>query len=310
MSQSHEHWHRNILDSSLSTPLLDHHFLYSYSNVIHGFSARLTPTQLLEIHNSPAHLISHEESYGRLFTTHSPKFLGLEGRKSGLWHAASKGKGSIIGVFDTGFWPESQSFGEEGMPPVPKRWKGKCHHDDDNATVYCNRKVIGAQVFTKGIQLAAAKTSSYDLHTPRDYHHHGTHTASTAAGNFVPGASKYGFASGTAKGVAPRAHLAIYKVGTGQGDVAESDVVAAMDQAVLDGVDVMSLSFGFDPRPFFEDSIAIASLSAVEKGISVVCAAGNQYEANTTANGAPWITTVGAGTLDRNTFAEIGRAHV
>lgn len=127
--------------------------------------------------------------------------------------------------------------------------------------------------------------------------------SSTAAGNYVPGASQNGFAAGTAKGVAPRAYLAMYKVGTMEKQAA-SDILAAMDQAASDGVDIMSLSLAMDKLvPHFEDPIAIASLAAVELGISVICAVGNQGRPNTTENGAPWITIVGASTLDRNTFA-------
>ncbi|KAE8659119.1 UDP-glucuronate:xylan alpha-glucuronosyltransferase 2-like [Hibiscus syriacus] len=151
----------------------------------------------------------------------------------------------IIGLIDSGVWPESESFNEKGMPPVPTRWKGKFQN---------------------------------------------------TAGNHVSGASQFGYANGVARGIAPSAHVAMYKVSTGELNV-ESDILAAMDQAIADGVDVMSLSLGFKQTPYFQDVIAIASLSAVQKGIAVVCAAGNHGSRNTTHNAAPWITTVGAGHL-------------
>ncbi|XP_022766474.1 subtilisin-like protease SBT1.7 [Durio zibethinus] len=296
---THESWHRATL-RALSNPVDDKEMLlYSYNHAMQGFSARLTPSQVSEIKKSPAHIAIHEERFGRLFTTHSPQFLGLK-HSSGLWNASSYGEGVIIGMIDSGVWPESESFNEKGMPPIPTRWKGKCQNSTSHFR--CNKKLIGAQVFIKGIQ-AAGKTDSRD-DSPRDFLGHGTHTSSTAAGNHVPGASQFGYAKGTARGIAPRAHVAMYKVSSG-GYIVESDVLAAMDQAVADGVDIMSLSLGFDQTPYFQDIIAIASLSAIEKGIVVVCSAGNDGAPNTTHNAAPWITTVGAGTLDRSFSATV-----
>ncbi|XVF39904.1 hypothetical protein PTKIN_Ptkin01aG0070300 [Pterospermum kingtungense] len=241
---THELWHRSTL-RSLSNPVDDEEMLlYSYNHIIHGFSARLTSSQLSEIEKSPAHLATYKESFGKLFTTHSPKFIGLKR-----------------------IWPESESFSDKGMTPVPNRWKGKCENGTAFSPSACNKKLIGARSFSKGIQAALGNTTKeLDYDSPRDFDGHGTHTSSTAAGNHVPGVSHFGYARGTASGVAPRAHIAI---------------------------------------PYFKDLIAIASLSAVEKGIVVVCAAGNDGGRNTTYNGAPWITTVGAGTLDRSFTATI-----
>ncbi|GMI91145.1 Subtilisin-like Serine protease 1.7 [Hibiscus trionum] len=297
---THETWHRAIL-RSLSNPVHDKDMLlYSYNHVMHGFSARLTPSQAAEIKKSPAHIAIRKEKSGKLFTTHSPQFMGLT-HSSGLWNASSYGEGVIIGIIDTGVWPESESFNDKGMPPVPTRWKGKCQNSTINPFP-CNRKLIGAQVFLKGSQAAGESDSPDD--TPRDFYGHGTHTSSTAAGNHVPGASQFGYAQGVARGIATAAHVAMYKVSPTRSSM-ESDVLAAMDQAIADGVDIMSLSLGFDPTPYFQDVIAIASLSAVQKGIAVICAAGNYYSPNTTHNAAPWITTVGAGTLDRSFTATV-----
>jgi subtilisin family serine protease len=135
--------------------------------------------------------------------------------------------------------------------------------------------------------------------SPRDAHGHGTHTASTAAGAAVAGASVLGSGAGEARGVAPGAHVAAYKVCWFNGCYS-SDILAGMDDAVRDGVDVLSLSLGGFPIPFFEDSIAIGSFRATERGVSVVCAAGNNGPApSSVANEAPWVITVGAATLDR-----------
>lgn len=133
-------------------------------------------------------------------------------------------------------------------------------------------------------------------------------TSSTAAGNYVHGASHFGYASGTSKGVAPTARIVMYKVAWADtlGNIAASDLLAAMDQSIVDGVDILSLSLGLGQAPYFKDVIAIATLSARERGISVICAAGNfRPDAYSTVNGAPWITTVGAGTIDRESVATL-----
>ncbi|KAI7740121.1 hypothetical protein M8C21_025318, partial [Ambrosia artemisiifolia] len=305
---NHESWHQHMVKSlSSACPEDKETFLYSYTHVMHGFSAKLTSCQLAELEKSSAHLTTYEESFGKMFTTHTPRFLGLN-HGSGIWPTASYGKDVIIGVIDTGIWPESQSFNEKGMSEVPSRWKGKCENGTAFSPSLCNNKLIGARSFNKGLQAADINISTeYDFESARDFEGHGTHTSSTAAGNFVYGASHFGYANGVAKGIAPRAHLAMYKVlwSSYTMESAATDVLAGMDQAISDGVD-MSLSLGFNNAPLFKDVIAIASLSAIEKGIVVVCAGGNFGPgAATTHNGAPWIITVGAGTLDRSYLATL-----
>ncbi|KAG8654778.1 hypothetical protein MANES_05G175400v8 [Manihot esculenta] len=304
---THESWHRSILKSLPSYVDDEEMLLYSYNNVMHGFSARLTQSQLSELEKSPAHLATYKESFGKPFTTYSPKFLGLS-HNYGLWPTAAFGEGVIIGIIDSGIWPESESFNDKGMPPAPKKWKGQCENGTAFSPSNCNSKLIGARSFSKGLIAAHRNISTkIDYNSPRDFFGHGTHTSSTAAGNHVPGVSHFGYARGTATGVAPRAHISMYKVifATDTAETAASDVLAGMDQAIADGVDIMSLSLGFNQTHYFNDVIAIASLSAIEKGIVVVCAVGNDGDFNSTHNGAPWITTVGAGTLDRSFTAKV-----
>ncbi|KAH6818153.1 hypothetical protein C2S51_001756 [Perilla frutescens var. frutescens] len=265
--------------------------IYSYQSVISGFSARLNAEEVEEMKGKDGFISARPERTYRPFTTHSPNFLGLH-QESGVWRQSNFGKGVIIGVLDTGILPTHPSFSDEGLPPPPAKWKGKCEFEASQ----CNNKLIGARSFN----LAANASQPEAETTPLDDDGHGTHTASTAAGGFVENASVFSNAYGTAVGIAPLAHLSIYKVCFGP-DCPESDILAGLDAAIEDGVDVLSISLGEDSTAFFNDNIAIGSFAAVQKGIFVSCAGGNSgpFE-QTITNEAPWILTVGASTIDRS----------
>ncbi|KAI3702426.1 hypothetical protein L6452_28164 [Arctium lappa] len=296
---SHHSWYTSIL-SSLSDEVPAMH-LYTYNHVMDGFSAVLTKPQLSQLQKTPGHLATFEEKLGHLHTTHTPKFLGLK-KHAGLWPISGFGEDMIIGILDTGIWPESESFHDKGMSEVPSRWRGTCETEN-----FCNKKVIGARSFSQGMkQLKENISITDDYDSPRDFEGHGTHTSSTATGSRVQFADYFGYAKGTAVGIAPKARLAMYKVLflNNSYDAAASDTLAGMDQAIEDGVDLMSLSLGFIETPFYENPIAIGAFAAMEKGIFVSCSAGNAGpHAYTITNGAPWITTVGAGTVDRDFVA-------
>ncbi|KAI3465933.1 hypothetical protein Pfo_022596 [Paulownia fortunei] len=278
---------------------------YSYTRHINGFAATLEDEEAIQISRHPK-VVSVFLNQGRkLHTTRSWDFLGLEHngeiRPSSIWNKARFGEDTIIGNLDTGVWPESKSFSDEEMGPVPSKWRGICQNDLD-ASFHCNRKLIGARYFNKGYgAVVGPLNSTFD--TPRDTDGHGSHTLSTAGGNFVPGASVFGFGNGTAKGGSPRARVAAYKVcwpPVGGNDCFDADILAAFDIAIHDGVDVLSVSLGGDPAPFYNDSIAIGSFHAVKHGIVVVCSAGNSGPgAGTVSNLAPWQITIGASTMDR-----------
>lgn len=283
--------------------------LYSYKHVFNGFAASMTAEQAAVLAESPQVLSIFPSRLRKLHTTRSWEFLGL-GNETGkvpnesLWKKAKYGKNVVVGVFDSGIWPESASFNDENIGPIPAKWKGECVRGQSFGPENCNRKLIGAKYFLKGYEahVGPVNTTS-DYRSPRDIDGHGTHTASTSAGNFVQGANTLGQARGTAKGGAPYAHIAAYKVCWSGGGCDDSDILAAMDEAVADGVDVFSASLGSDPPlyPFFSDAIAIASFHAVSKGIVSVCSAGNAGPTpGSVTNVAPWIVTVGASSIDRD----------
>ncbi|XP_025876279.1 subtilisin-like protease SBT5.4 isoform X2 [Oryza sativa Japonica Group] len=163
------------------------------------------------------------------------------------------------------------------------------------------RKLIGARYFNKGYLSTVGQAANPA--STRDTDGHGTHTLSTAAGRFVPGANLFGYGNGTAKGGAPGAHVAAYKVcwrPVNGSECFDADIIAAFDAAIHDGVDVLSVSLGGAPAGYLRDGVAIGSFHAVRRGVTVVCSAGNSGPgAGTVSNTAPWLVTVGASTMDR-----------
>ncbi|KAA8522319.1 hypothetical protein F0562_013320 [Nyssa sinensis] len=278
-------WYHSFLPASTaSSSDASSRMIYTYQNVISGFAARLSPEEAKIMEKKKGFVSARPQRVFPLHTTHSPNFLGLH-QNLGFWRGSNYGKGVIVGILDTGITPNHPSFSDEGVPPPPAKWKGKCEF---NGTA-CNNKLIGARNFVSGETEPA----------PLDEEGHGTHTSSTAAGNFVEDANLFGQANGTAAGMAPLAHLAMYKVCSG--GCYESDILAAMDAAVEDGVDVLSLSLGAPSLPFYDDGIAVGAFGAIQKGVFVSCSAGNSGPYNASlSNEAPWILTVGASTIDRS----------
>ncbi|XP_024374836.1 subtilisin-like protease SBT5.3 [Physcomitrium patens] len=281
--------------------------LYTYKHIFNGFSATMTADGAAALAASPQVVSVIPSRLRQLHTTRSWEFLGLElesGKipKDSLWKKAKLGKSIVVGIFDSGIWPESASFSDEGVGPIPDKWKGECVRGEDFGPENCNRKLIGAKYYLKGYEAHIGSINATDYRSPRDIDGHGTHTASTSAGNFVEGANTFNQAWGTAKGGAPHAHIAAYKVCWQGGGCDDSDILAAMDDAIADGVDVFSASLGSDPPlyPYYSDAIAVATFHAQYKGIITVCSAGNAGPtAGSVTNVAPWIVTVGANSIDR-----------
>lgn len=325
--------------------------LYSYDTILDGYAATLTDAQATALRAQADVLSVRRDTIKKLHTTHTPTFLGLddaallqqrglmsssmnplsyvEARQAGVEEEAN----IIVGVLDTGYWPESESYSDEGMSSPPASWMGACEEGDRFTADLCNNKLIGAKAFYKGLEAGyAADNQTFDWSTEyksaRDAEGHGTHTSSTIAGTAVAGASLFGQAEGTARGVAEGARLAIYKVCYLDVGCFDSDILAGMDAAVADGVNIISSKF-FSPctagdLPFLpkhaslptntppvslggnpalgseSDSITTGSYAATAKGVLVSASAGNSGPtAGSVSNNAPWIFTIAASTLDR-----------
>uniref|UniRef100_A0A7N0TT03 Cucumisin n=1 Tax=Kalanchoe fedtschenkoi TaxID=63787 RepID=A0A7N0TT03_KALFE len=258
--------------------------LRSYQRSFNGFAAKLTEVEARRLAGMDGVVSVFTSKKNKLHTTRSWDFMAFpqDVERSDLESDI------IMGVLDTGIWPESASFNDRGFGPPPAKWKGICQ-SSENFT--CNNKVIGAKAYNLD--------GRYDA-SPRDTMGHGSHTASTAAGNSVVGASLYNLGSGTARGGVPGARIAAYKI-CATSYCFDQDILAAFDDAIADGVDLISISVGFPlPRPFFQDSISIGSFHAMKNGILTSTSAGNTGpEQNSVCNFWPWSLTVAASTIDR-----------
>ncbi|KAF8413405.1 hypothetical protein HHK36_001387 [Tetracentron sinense] len=285
--------------------------LYSYKHGFSGFAARITESQAEQISDFPGVVQVIPNRIRKLHTTRSWDFLGLHSRslRNNLLSESNMGDGTIIGVIDSGVWPESQSFNDESMGPIPSHWKGICQVGERFNSSNCNKKLIGARWFIKGVSRLTnpINVSRFgEFLSPRDGIGHGTHTASTAAGSLVEKVSYGGLAAGLARGGAPLARLAIYKAcwAIDTEGCSDADLLKAFDKAIHDGVDILSVSIGLEV-PLFSyvdqrDSIGIGSFHATAKGITVVCSGGNDGPSSQTiVNTAPWLITVAAATIDR-----------
>lgn len=314
---THKHWYESSLASISSNKATTSNpdasgtdgaaIIHTYETVFHGFSAKLSPFEVEKLQTFPHIASIIPEQVRHPHTTRSPEFLGLKTSDSaGLLKESDFGSDLVIGVIDTGIWPERQSFNDRDLGPIPSKWKGQCLVAKDFPASSCNRKLIGARFFCSGYEATNGKMNeTTEYRSPRDSDGHGTHTASIAAGRYVFPASTLGYARGKAAGMAPKARLAAYKVCWNAGCY-DSDILAAFDAAVSDGVDVVSLSVGGVVVPYYLDAIAIGAFRAVADGVFVSASAGNGGPGGlTVTNVAPWVTTVGAGTMDRDFPADV-----
>lgn len=304
----------------------------SFTTAINGFTANLTAAQAAKLYANRAVLAIEKDSIRQITAQSSTDFLGLGGANGlgGVWASTggveTAGAGVVVGIIDTGIAPENASFA--GAPlgtsagAAPYRaangsisfakadggtFTGACATGEQFTASDCSTKIVGARYYIDGFgatQIGSASVGEYV--SPRDGDGHGSHTGSTAVGNHAVSAAVGGIDFGTISGVAPAAKIAAYKVcwsgpdAVSQDDdgCATTDLVAAIDQATADGVDVMNFSIGGGAADTTVSATDVAFLGAASAGIFVAASAGNSGPgASTLDNASPWITTVAASTI-------------
>ena len=306
----------------VGTPRVTGSYVYSYN----GVAAVLTAAQAEELSRTAGVLAVTKDVKLRQATASTPRFLGLDA-PGGLWSQLGgtglrgAGEGVVVGIVDSGIWPENPSFddrtgtsttgktGKLGPRQIPG-WHGRCVPGEAWTASQCSQKLIGARWFSAGFGGDAGVKESfpYEFASARGADGHGSHTAGTAAGNVGVPATIGSASLGTISGMAPNARIAVYKtcwgIGT-DGGCYTSDNVAAIDQAVADGVDVINYSISGSTTSNL-DPVEVAFLFAQDAGVFVAASAGNSGPGESTvAHNSPWLTTVAAGTHDRQYAATV-----
>lgn len=316
--------------------------VYQYQYTFNGAAIRMTPREAQILRRHPSVLAIWEDSVRKVATNESPTFLNLFDDETGLTGALDlKGENVVIAVIDSGITPEHPSFSDRERPRSPRLcetsfgesflglwlcrryekaepelsyeplpgWNGSCQEGEDFLATDCNNKLVGARYFVAGA-LANQQVADNEILSARDADGHGTHIASTAAGNRVT-AKINGANVARIQGIAPRARIAAYKAcwlrpGAIRASCNASDLAQAIDQAVADGVDIISYSVGNDDGSINSPD-ALALLAASKAGIFSAVAAGNAGPGLGTISSpasAPWVTTVAASSRDGGVFDE------
>ena len=288
--------------------------LYRFTTAVDGFAATLTGDQVQTLRADPRVLRVERSTKQHLDRTRavpavgssSRELLGLDG-PGGAWARTGgverAGRGVVIGVVDSGLWPESPSFNgvadaTPGTAASLPGFHGDCAVGERWTPEDCSDKVVSARWFVHGF--GAENTAGAEYLSPRDGSGHGSHVASTAAGDHGVRVQVDGQRFGTTSGMAPAARLAVYKACWTAPDPADdgcttADSVAAVDRAVGDGVDVLTYSVSGSRER--DDAVERAFLGAASAGVLVTTSAGNRgARPGSVAHVAPWVTTVAAST--------------
>jgi subtilisin family serine protease len=303
--------------------------IHDYAISYNGFAARLTAKQAAALAREKDVLAVTPDELVNQDTSSTPHFLELDAA-GGLWEQLGgptgtrthdgAGENIVIGVVDSGIWPASKSFSDRDANgkliynPLAGR-HGRCEEtsfDGSWSSDNCNKKLIWARHFDAawGGDAALLAQRPWEFASPRDYNGHGTHTSSTAGGNNGVPTTGPAAGFGPTSGMAPRARVAMYKALYSTQDASTasgftSDLVAAIDQAVADGVDVINYSISGTTTNFL-DPVQVSFLFAADAGVFVSASAGNNGPATgTVAHPGPWLTTVAAGTHNRNGIGSV-----
>ncbi|CAE6184879.1 unnamed protein product [Arabidopsis arenosa] len=313
VSESHQRMLESVFESEEAAR---DSIVYNYHHGFSGFAARLTDSQAKQLSDRPDVFSVTPNRKVQLQSTRVYDYLGLPPSfPSGILHESNMGSDLVIGFLDSGVWPESPAFNDEGLGPIPKHWKGKCVAGEGfDPAKHCNKKLVGAKYFTDDWdeKNPGNPITEDEFMSPRGLIGHGTMVSSIAASSFVPNASYGGLAPGLMRGGAPKARIAMYKVAWDSVTMGSTtaNMVKAFDEAINDGVDVLSISLAsvapFRPIDAITEDLELGSFHAVTKGIPVIAGGSNTGpDAYTVANGAPWLLTVAATNVDRTFYADM-----
>lgn len=289
-------------DVAASVGLQPSDIVYSFNYIANAFSTRLNKAQVARLRRHPSVLRLFPSQSVRPANIDTSRYLKLPATAwTSVGGGRRAGEGMIIGVVDSGIWPEHPAFAPGGYGKAPARWKGRC--ETSVTFPRCNNKIIGARMFLRAYEEEYGAIPNGEYRSPRDAGGHGTWCASAAVGNsgvrvrLSPSQPPLGLLSGSA----PRARLSVYKSLWGDSNPME-DVMAAVEQAAMDGVDVLNLSLGTSNDNYFTSAFY---LGAVQAGVLLLLAAGNSgpppsIEAyRTLSNVSPFLFTVAASSLNR-----------
>jgi subtilisin family serine protease len=311
--------------------------IYSYRYSMNGFAARMTPAEAHKLQHQPEVLRVWEDEIRPLGTSFSPEFLGLFEEHTGLrGEPGLDGEGIVIAIIDSGITPEHPALADTKEADRPRAcrsrwaqntflgkwlcrrydkledtlvfeppadWSGGCEEGPRFTANDCNNKLIGARYFLDGAE-AGGPIDQGEIFSARDVDGHGTHTATTAAGNKVR-ASIFGTFLGQVEGIAPRARVAVYKAcwlrpGDLRASCNTSDLANAIDTAVSDGVHIINYSVGSSLlTTTAPDDVAL--LAAAKAGVVTVVAAGNEgpnFNTIGSPAGGPWVIAAAASSRD------------
>jgi subtilisin family serine protease len=273
-----------------------------------GVAAQVPADQIDKLLSQPGVVAVQKDALNQPLDDNT-SFIGATNVWPSLGGSSHAGNNVVVGVIDTGIWPEHPMMSPSGVPAPAGGIKG-CQFGDGSdvahlgPTFACNNKLIGAYAKTATYMSAVGSNgqefcnNTTHVCSPRDSEGHGTHTTTTAAGDCVASAVLYGVERGPVCGIAPGAHIEAFRVCLASGCFA-SDSVSAVAQAITDGVNVINFSISGGGQPY-TDPVELAFLDATNAGITVNASAGNSGPAaGTSDHGGPWTNTVAASTGPR-----------
>lgn len=276
--------------------------LYEYDVVLGGLAMTVPADEVAALRALPGVVAVYQDELAHPHTDLTPAFIGAKAVWGKLGGQDDAGEGTIVGIIDTGIWPEHPSLSDpdpKGKPYTVPPGTRACEFTggtNPGPGFTCNGKLIGAYRKMTAYDACTGCTHPVDdFSTARDADGHGTHTATTAAGNGVVQATLFDIARGKVSGIAPRAHVIAYRV-CGEDGCLLADSVAAIQQAIVDGVDVINYSISGGTNPY-DDPVELAFLDAVASGVFVATSAGNDGPTPNTVNHVGgWLVSTAAST--------------